>query len=221
MNKTALSILMAVTLLFTQGCGNRMWEDSKDATSDTFNYVFDTAPTARAYHDLEEIPIIELNHRAADVLYSNVAKAELTNQSAIYVKRFTNQNDPGDTSIFGSVMSQQVADRLVQRGMLITEGEPGATDLLYGGGTTAADYRKTGGLAGAKKELPPRSGMLTGTYVIGDNYVYVSAKVVRLVDSAVVSANDWVLPISDNVRQMLPQLKKDEGLTPSVKTSFE
>lgn len=214
-------LLMATILLFTTGCGNRMWEDTKETTQDTFNYVFDTAPTARAYHDVAEVPVIELNHRAADVLYSNVSKGELTLQSAVFVKRFINQGDPSDASIFGYVMTQQVTDRLVQRGVLITDGEPNATDFTYRNNLTAADYVEAGGLqTGSKKELPPRSARLTGAYVIGDNYIYMSAKVTRLVDSAVVSAHDWVLPITDNIRQMLPQLKVEEGLTPSVKTSF-
>lgn len=63
--------------------------------------------------------------------------------------------------------------------------------------------------------------MLTGTYTIGTNFVYLSAKVTRLTDSAVVSAHNWTIPVSDNVRQLLPQLKSDDGLTPSVKTKFE
>lgn len=222
MKKAALMLLAAATLFFTTGCGNRMWEDTKETTADTFNYVFDTEPTARSYHDVAEVPIIELNHRAADVLYSNVAKGELTLQSAVFVRQFSNQSDPSDASIFGYVMTQQVTDRLVQRGVLITEGEPNATDYTYSNNLTAADYVDSGGLqTGKEKVLPPRSARLTGTYVIGDNYIYMHAKVTRLVDSAVVSAHDWVLPITDNIRQMLPQLKVEEGLTPTVDTSFD
>jgi hypothetical protein len=41
------------------------------------------------------------------------------------------------------------------------------------------------------------------------------------VDSAVVSAHNWTLPITDSVRQMLPQLAaEDKGMVPTVKTSF-
>ncbi len=221
MNKAALSILMTATLLFAQGCGNRMWEDGKDTASTTFDYVFDTAPTARPYHDTAEIPVIELNYRAADTLYANVTREELTRESALFVRRFVNRQDPGDNAIFGYVMAEQVADRLVQHGMLVTEGEPNVTDFSYAAGVTPDDYRKTGSnITGSTKPLPPRAAKLTGSYVIGEDYVYMTAKVVRLVDSAVVSAHNWVLPVTDNIRQMLPQLRIDEGLTPTVKTSF-
>ncbi|WP_319542956.1 FlgO family outer membrane protein [uncultured Pseudodesulfovibrio sp.] len=219
MNKAVLILLTISTTLLMAGCGNRMWEDSKEATSETFDYVFDTAPTARSYHETSSIPLIELNYRAADVLYSNVGKGELTLESAVFVKPFTNQNDPGDNAIFGSVVTQQIADRLVQRGVLITEGSPNVTDYLYKKDVNPEKYKNLTTVMSGK--LPPRSGMLTGNYVIGDNYVYMSSKVVRLVDSAVVSAHNWTLPISDNIRQMLPQLTKSEGMVPTVKNKFD
>jgi hypothetical protein len=221
MNKTALSILTAILLLCLQGCGNRLWEDTKQTTTDTFHYVFDTTPTARSFHDTASVPIIDLNNRAADVLYSNVASDELAPDSAVFVSPFTNRNDPGDQSVFGPTMAQQLSDRLVQRGVRITDGDPNATDFTYAPGYVAADYTKAAGLAGSSRELPPRSAKLIGSYVIADQYVYMTARVVRLVDSTVVSAHNWTLPITDSVREMLPQLSaKDEGLTPSVKTSF-
>jgi len=218
MIKAGLTLLVIATLLVASGCGNRIWEDSKKGAVDSYEYVFDDAPTARSYHDTAEIPIIELNYRAADVLYSNVSPGELTLQSAIFVKRFINQNDPSDTTMFSHVMTQQVADRLVQREVLITDGKPNETDFKYGEGVTGADYLNRSALAA--KDLPPRAAKLTGTYVIGDNFIYMSAKVTRLVDSAVVSAHNWTLPITDNVRQMLPILQNDDGLKPTVKTSF-
>ncbi|NDV18728.1 hypothetical protein GO013_04750 [Pseudodesulfovibrio sp. JC047] len=219
MNKDILVFLILSTTLLTAGCGNRMWEDGKQTTSDGFNYVFDTTPTARPYHETAAIPLIELNYRAADEIYANVGKSELTPKSAIFVSRFTNPQDPGDAAIFGSVMTQQIADRLVQRGVLVTDGTPDVTDYLYAPGTTAEDYKSlTATMSG---RLPPRSAMLSGTYVLGDNTIYLSSKVIRLVDSAVVSAHNWTIPITDNVREMLPQLPQNEGMMPTVKNTFE
>jgi len=220
MSKTATTILVIFTLLFATGCGNRIWEDSKKAVGTTYNYVFDDAPTAVSYHATSEIPMIELNHRAADVLYANVNMGELTDESAIFVKNFTNEKNPGDNAVFGQVVTQQISDRLVQRKVLIKSGEPNASDYLYRDGLSPADYE--GKTSTRARDLPPRSAMLSGGYVIGDNYIYMSAKVTRLVDSAVVSAHNWTLPISDNVREMLPQLKKqDKGMEPTVKTAFD
>ncbi len=205
--------LLSVTLFMT-GCGNRFWQDTKKTASSTYDYVFDTKPTARSYHETEQIPIIEINHQAADVLYFNVKSTELTSKSPIYVKTFTNQNNPGDNSIFGRVMTEQVVDRLVQRGLLITQGEPAAA-------SPSAKSKADPTPIGVDKKQPPRAGRLEGQYVIGDNFIYLTAKIVRLDDSAIVSANNWTVPLSDNVRQMLPQLKLDDGLEPSVRTTFD
>lgn len=219
MNKAALILAVVLTTFLTSGCGNRMWEDTKGTASETYDLMFDTAPTARSYHDSAGIPIIELNYQAADVIYTNVGQYELSKHSAVFVKPFTNQNDPSDNSIFGRVVTEQVADRLVQRGVLITSGEPNVTDFSYAKGINPTDYRAMN--PNTREKLPPRAARLTGAYVIGDDYIYITAKVTRLIDNAVVSGHNWTLPITDNVRQMLPQLKLDEGLEPSVKTKFD
>jgi hypothetical protein len=219
MNKAPLILVIILITLFTSGCGNRMWESTQKTTTKTYDFMFDTAPTARSYHETSTIPLIELNYQAADVLYSNVGKYELSKHSAIFVHAFTNQNDPSDNSIFGKVVTEQISDRLVQRGILITNGEPNKTDYKYSKNINPNDYLSMN--TNTAEKLPPRSALLSGNYVIGDNYIYMSAKVTRLVDNAVVSGHNWTLPISDNIRQMLPQLKLDDGLEPSVKTKFD
>ena len=220
MRKAVLTILAIATLIFASGCGNRMWEDGKELTRDTYNYVFDDAPTAVPYHDVAEIPMIEINHRAADVLSKNVGGEELSKYSSVYVNRFTNEVNPGDTAVFGNVVSTQVADRLVQKNLRITEGEPDGMDYLYARDTTEDDY--IGRTKKKASELPPRTARLTGAYVIGNNFIYLSAKITRLVDHTVISAHNWTIPISDNVREMLPQLKvPGEGMTPTVLTKFD
>lgn len=220
MHKTALILLAAATLLFSTGCGNRFWEDTKGATKSTYNYLFDTSPTAVPYHATAEIPMIEINHDAADILAKNVNDDELTPQSSIFVSRFTNQAKPNDQAIFGDVVKDQIADRLVQHDMLVTTSDPKSTDLLYPAGATGDDYL---GKTDAKTaDLPPRSARLSGVYVIGENFIYLSARITRLVDSAVVSAHNWTIPISDNIREMIPELKKPgEGMQPTVVTKFQ
>jgi len=219
MNKLPLIIAVLATTLFATGCGNRFWKDTKGAAGDSYDYVFDTKPTARSYHEEEQVPLIEINHQAADVLYSNVRGKELSKKSPVYVKPFTNQNNPADTSIFGHVMTEQIVDRLVQRGVLITTGAPATTDYFLPKGLTKDKYNNPP--KGTIETLPARAAMLEGKYVIGDNYIYMSAKVIRLDDKAVVSGHNWTIPISDNVRQMLPQLELEDGLEPTVKNKFD
>lgn len=219
MRKTLLIITVFVFALFITGCGSRMWQDTKDTAGDMYNYAFDSSPTAVAYHDEKSAPLIEINHEAADILYKNVGKNELSKRSPVYVTTFTNQHDPNDTAIFGKVVTEQVSDRLVQRGIVLKAGTPAPTEYLMPSGVEMAKYDNPP--QGNINLLPPRAAMLSGTYVIGDNYIYMTAKVTRLDDKAIVSGANWTIPITDNVRQLLPQLRKDDGLDPTVKTSFE
>ncbi|MBG0789856.1 MAG: hypothetical protein H0S80_05085 [Desulfovibrionaceae bacterium] len=220
MHKAALTILAATALFFVSGCGNRIWKDSQRVSADTYDYMFGDAPTAVPYHAVAAPPLIEINHRAADVLSDNVKGKELSDYSAVYVTPFANQVDPGDKSVFGRVVSDQVADRLVQKDLCVTEGEPAGIDRLYVGGASTDDYR--GLTSKDEDDLKPRTARLTGTYVIGNDFVYLSARITRLVDHTVVSAHNWTIPVSGNVRAMLPRLKNPaEGTTPTVLTQFE
>lgn len=218
--RSATTLIAISAIIFSlYGCGNRMWEDTKGATVDTYNYVFDQTPTARPYHAQEQIPIIEINHQAADVLYSNIGMTELSSKSPVYVKTFENQKDPSDKAIFGNVITEQVTDRLVQLGVKITSGSPPPDAFFLPEDVDKTKYDTP--MKSVADKLPVRSGQLRGNYVLGTNYIYMTAKIVRLDDNAVVSGHNWTIPISDNVRQMLPQLKLDTGLEPSVKTKFD
>ncbi|MCG2731776.1 MULTISPECIES: FlgO family outer membrane protein [Pseudodesulfovibrio] len=219
MIKTPLIFLALSFILAAQGCGNRFWEDTKRKSSNTYDYVFDTAPTTRSFHDQAAVPIEEINYQAANVLYSNVGKYELSSRSPVYAKRFSNRDNPEDTAIFGTVVMEQVVDRLVQRGLVITGGDPKPADYSLPTGVDPEKYARP--TTGSLDNLPPRAAMLSGAYVIGDNFVYLSAKITRLDDRAVISAHTWTIPVTDNVRQLLPQLRRDDGLEPSVKTSFD
>ncbi|MEF2229643.1 MAG: FlgO family outer membrane protein [Pseudodesulfovibrio sp.] len=219
MTKTIRILTILACLALAAGCGNRMWQDTKKTAGDTFDYVFDTAPTTRAYHDEASVPIIEINHAAADVLYRNIGSNELSKHSPVYVRPFANKTNPDDQAPFGQVVMEQVADRLVQRGVVVTQGEPGPDAFALPRDIDPKRYQSPP--QGSLENLPPRSAVLTGSYVIGDNYVFMTAKITRLDDKAVVSGHNWTIPITDNVRELLPQLKQDRGLEPTVKNKFD
>lgn len=212
-----ICLLLAIPAL-TAGCGNRMWEATKKSANDTYDFMFDSAPTTRSYHDQASIPIIEINHQAGDVLYSNIGAYELSKKSPIYVRTFVNKTNPADNSPFGQVVMEQVADRLVQRGAVITQGEPGPDAFVLPRDVDPKLYKSP---QGSLDNLPPRSAVLTGSYTIGDNYIYMTAKITRLDDKAVISGHNWTIPITDDVRELLPSLKQDAGLEPTVKSKMD
>ncbi|WP_419787656.1 FlgO family outer membrane protein [Pseudodesulfovibrio sp.] len=219
MTKTIRILALLSCLAVLAGCGNRMWQDTKKTAGDTFNYVFDTTPTTRTYTEEASVPIIEINHAAADVLFKNISSSELSKKSPIYVRAFTDKTNPANAAPFGQVVMEQVADRMVQRGALITQGEPGPDAFIIPRDVDPQKYDNPP--QGSIENLPPRSAVLSGSYVIGDRYIYMTARIMRLDDHAVVSAHNWAVPITDNVRELLPQLKQDSGLEPTVKSKFD
>lgn len=209
----AIAILLAAA-----GCGNKMWEDTKDVAEDSYEYVFDKKPTARSYHDEASIPVIEVNYQAADVLARNVSGDELSPDSRVYFKIFHNAQDAADQSIFGLVMTQQVADRLVQRGVHLAKGDPKPNEYLPPQDVDIADYSNPAKFTSG--DLPPRAAILDGHYVMGDQYIYMTATITRLDDDVVVSGHNWTVPITDNVRLLLNRPAPPGGMTPTVKTQF-
>lgn len=236
-NKAAILLILFASLL-TTACGSRIWSDTKEFANDSYDYVFDTAPTTRSFHDQAEVPLIEINHRAAEELADHINWNELDRESPVYFTTFTNLHNPGDTAIFGKVMTEQIVDGLVQNKIKMTLGDPKSMkgkdmatqemvvaepmELLSGNGTMTEDRKAVTvpSLATKEEVLPPPDAKLTGNYVIGDNFIYMHAQIVRLTDDAVVSAHNWTVPITDNIRQFVPNLKKEPGMEPTVKTSF-
>lgn len=71
---------------------------------------------------------------------------------------------------------------------------------------------------GAEAYMP---SLLTGSYLLGDDIIYVSARITTLDDQRVISAYQWNLPINQNTRALLPQLLRPQrGMTPTVQTRF-
>lgn len=203
------SLLILTCLTVLSGCA---WLE--DRYEDTKEFVFDSKPTATPGFEEDNTPIIELNYDAAASLAFNVKPIELPDGSPVYIRKFVNKEDPTDTSRFGLIVATQVANRLAQRGLLMTEGVPPAEAYQ------APPPREKGNFL----QLPDkRSAKLDGSYIIGQNVIYVTGKIVRLDDNAIVSAHNWTLPINDNTRSLLPQLQareKGKGIEPSVKTTF-
>lgn len=218
MYKLALIILALATLILSAGCGSRMWQDTTKTAGDTIHWATDTSPTARTYHEQAEIPLIEINKDAADVLYSGISGYELSKKSPVYVAIFTNQQNPNDKSIFGTIVTEQVSGRLVQRGIHIRDGKPKPEEYFLPPGIDPQKYQNPS--MGSIDKLPPRAAMLNGYYVIGDNMVYMSARITRLDDKTDIAHTNWTIPITENIRQLIPHLQRKDGLDPSVKTKF-
>ena len=131
------------------------------------------------------------------------------------MERFANLRDPNDAGTFGKIIADQVATRMAQRSYRIVMGPPPPKQPE----PEAKPEEKTG-IFTLKKEYRSQPALLSGTYTIGEDLIYVSARLTRLEDNALLSGLNWTLPVNKNTRELVPQLKRPgEGTTPSVYTT--
>ena len=196
--------------LLTGGCS---WSKTKRNYDKTVDFVFDVRPTTSDIYEEEDTPIIDLNYEAADELAGTMSdNAPL--ESPVFVERFTNMTDKNDPSPFGTIVAEQVAAGLVQEGVNVTAGAARLAEPELGQGEEAA-------VNFLGQAVPLKPSVLTGSYMIGQDVIYLSATITALRDDAVLAAFHWTLPVNDNMRALLPQLNDPvAGTTPSVATSF-
>ncbi|MCK5876622.1 MAG: hypothetical protein KAG43_03215 [Candidatus Marithrix sp.] len=118
----------------------------------------------------------------------------------ILVTSFVNVDNVQQSSTFGRVIGEQIGSRLAQRGYKIIEMKMRTSNVFV--------QERTGELL-LSRELREISfqhdayAVVVGTYGIGKESVYVTAKLVRAKDSVILSSYDYYLPIGPNTKRML------------------
>lgn len=140
--------------------------------------------------------LVDANQQAADALLQN---APLNPNQPVLVGTLVSVDRLGESSRFGRLVSEQIAGRLTQRGLRVTEVrlreslamQPEQGELLL-----SRELRNVGRAHDAQ-------AVVAGTYAVSANQVFVSLKLVRAPGSDVLAAHNYVLPIDSNVRALL------------------
>ena len=144
----------------------------------------------------QRVDLIALNERAADaLLYS----APLDAQQPLLVATLVNVDRLNESSRLGRIFSEQLAGRLVQRGLRVSEVKLREALVLN---------RDQGELflsreAREVSQSQNAQAVLVGTYAVSSAVVYVSLKLVIPSGNQVVSAYNYSVPVDDNVRALL------------------
>lgn len=222
-----LALILLISAALT-GCGSATtsyYTRVKRTVVDAKDDVLGTRPTTSELFVEDNTPLIDINYDAADDLMGLFNPA-LNKKSPIYYERFTNRVDPADPSPFGRLVAEQVAARLALRSFKVTEGPARipATEAAKpphtSGFVLTGDERKAEEQRMQEEISPPRPCVLTGSYLIADKVVYVAAQLTALDNGQVMAAHHWTVPVNRNTRALLPQLKQNGGLKPSVRTSL-
>ena len=129
--------------------------------------------------------LVGSSHRAADSLIKK-AGVRLDTQRSIAAASFVNIDNLSESSSFGRIVSQQLASRLSSHGFQIIEMLLRKSVYIQ---QQAGEFLLSRELKNISKEHNVQAAIV-GTYGVGKNSVYVTAKIVDSASSIVISSHD-------------------------------
>ncbi len=140
--------------------------------------------------------VLQTNYEAADRL---LQATPLDPRRSVLVSTIVSVDRLNESSRLGRLFSEQIAGRLVQRGVPVTEVrlreqlalQPSQGELLL-----SRELREV-------SQAHDAQAVVVGTYAVSGAMVYVSLKIVNPQGNQVVAASDYALPVDDNIRGLL------------------
>lgn len=142
--------------------------------------------------------LIKSSYQATDLLVEQ-AKPPLIPQQPLLIASFVSIDNLEESSTFGRTISEHVGSRLAQHNYKVVEMKLRKSIFM----------KKEEGefvLSRDLKEISIRhnaQAIVVGTYSVAKDMVYVSARLINLSDSTIVSSYAYTLPLNKNIRQML------------------
>jgi TolB-like protein len=139
----------------------------------------------------ENNPLISSSYAAADRLLTPAAKKELLNKDKrVLVASWVDVNQVSRSSIFGKMMAEQLASRLVQQGIGVMEVKLRTNMFITEKGGEMLLSREIREIS----QLHNAEAVVVGTYAdAGSAGVYVTVKLVRAIDGLVISATNFMV----------------------------
>lgn len=141
--------------------------------------------------------VLQTNYEAADRL---LQAAPLDPRRSVLVSTIVSVDRLNESSRLGRLFSEQIAGRLVQRGVRVTAlkwQEPLAVQQRHPGELLVPrEWHEVG-------QAHDAQAVVVGTYAVSARQLYISLKLVSPAGNAVVAAHDYVVPVDDDVRTLL------------------
>ena len=140
--------------------------------------------------------LIEANHRAVDALLAN---APLDAQHPVMVATLVQVDRLGESSRLGRIFSEQIAGRMVQRGVRVVElklRDSVALQRDQGELLLSREVREV-------SQSHDAQAVVVGTYAASASALYISLKLVTPAGNTVVAAHNYAVPMDENVRVLL------------------
>lgn len=140
--------------------------------------------------------VLQTNYEAADRLLQT---APLDPRRSVIVATLVSVDHLGESSRLGRMFSEQIASRIVQRGVPVAEVrlreqlalQPGQGELLL-----SRELREV-------SQNHDAQAVVVGTYAASPRQVFISLKLVRPEGNLVVAAQDYAVPMTAELRGLL------------------
>lgn len=139
----------------------------------------------------------ELAHEAAEQMVAS--NPDLTRHSPMIAATFVSIDNLSQSSTFGRISSEIMASALARQGMQVREVKMRDSMFIE---ETVGELILSRQVQRLSAQHNARS-ILMGTYAQGQDYLYVSARVVRAGDAMVLGSADFKLPLDNNTRSLL------------------
>lgn len=139
-----------------------------------------------------------LTYRAVDLMLESAP--EVTDSTPLIVASISDAENVERSSALGNIVADMIRTRIVQDGHTVTEFRlRSAVNFNKGEGEFMLSRNRR-----ALISPPSASAVVTGTYAVDTDALYVSLKLVSTSDSRIISAADYVIPLQ-NVWKLLHQ----------------
>jgi len=138
-----------------------------------------------------------LTYRSVDLIVAGAP--EVTSETPLIVASVSDAQNVDASSPLGNIVSDLIKTRLVQDGRSVSEMRLRSGVHLKPGQGDFVLSRNRHDLGHA----PNAAAIVTGTYAVSWDRVYVSLKLVSSVDAHILSAADFVVPRGDDVNGLL------------------
>lgn len=156
------------------------------------------APPKRLYAS-EPVALPELTYAAIDKM-TFCSKDIVSERVPITVSSITDSRRLDQSSTFGNMVADFARARLAENHMAVSEPRLRSDLLMKADQGEMFLSRDPGKLT---VPHPPYAAVLTGTYGVGANHVFVSLKLIRTDNTQLLAAADFVLPRSGDVEALL------------------
>lgn len=144
-----------------------------------------------------EPDLSELVHAAAEQMIAS--NPELTRYSPMIAATFVSIDNLSQSSTLGRISSEIMASALSRQGMEVREVKMRDSMFIE---ESVGELILSRQVQRLSAQHNARS-ILMGTYAQGQDFVYVSARVVRAGDAMVLGSADFRLPLNNNTRSLL------------------